>query len=233
MPKETTGILAPELHPEVHPSARRTITPNVRGSERPIESAKPVQEPLPSITPAPPRMPFVLDVSHIDFGTCPYGSRRKVETIAPRPLILANNTDTQVACVWACPPGAFSISPSSATLEPRTTTTFTVTFQPPIGDTAHATELECYLGHADSHAPSFFAVSVVGHTFSTPPNVQVSFSVREVECAPTHTGVPTFRTFHVINEVSKKYDRVLMKSNLNIYICVCVYVCIYVCICRF
>ncbi len=73
-----------------------------------------------------PRIPLQVAVAALDFGACPFGSRRRVETIGSRAVAVVNASDAAVPCAWVVPSGPFVVTPSTTIIEPRTTTTFQV-----------------------------------------------------------------------------------------------------------
>ena len=106
--------------PSLSRVSARTTTPHVRQADLRSADSNRVPEPC------APRAPLAVDVSSLDFGVCPSGSRRRVEAIGAKTVTVANNTDSTVPCVWIAPPGPFSVTPTAATLEPHTTQAFQV-----------------------------------------------------------------------------------------------------------
>ena len=85
------------------------------------------------VTPTAPSKPLLLiDACEINFGPCPYGSRRKVDTIPARSVTITNSSESSVPCVWALVDGAFSITPTACVLEPHASQTFSVSSCPEI-----------------------------------------------------------------------------------------------------
>jgi hypothetical protein len=106
-------------------SMRAQVVTPPRG-QRPPDATNSAGSAVVTVMPAPPRPPLGLDVRIIDFGQCPYGSRRKVETISGRTVNIMNNSDVSIPCVWGVPAGPFEVSPLTSMLEPHSNTAFSV-----------------------------------------------------------------------------------------------------------
>eukprot|EP00049_Salpingoeca_infusionum_P010994 m.189946 g.189946 ORF g.189946 m.189946 type:complete len:1840 (+) comp14803_c0_seq8:44-5563(+) len=150
--QDEQDAIAPSAAPAAGGGERKKrATPGGASVEPPASSLSPADS-MPQLV-AEMRDPttcITISDTLVDFGVCPSGSKKLVATIAPHTLTLTNNTTAPIACFWHTPtatdelPTAFEIVPSTATVEPGDTSSFTVTFRPATADTLFHETFVCY-----------------------------------------------------------------------------------------
>ena len=97
-----------------------TPAPTQRLSDARIEAPRATES-----AKAEPRPALTVDTTVLDFGSCAYGSKRKVEAIGGKSVTVSNNTANALPVVWAVR-APYVIAPSTAVIEPNSSATFTV-----------------------------------------------------------------------------------------------------------
>jgi hypothetical protein len=92
----------------------------------------------------------------VDFGRCPAGSRKLVASIAPRPLVVRNNTRAPMRCFWQQPgdDSPFTVSPAVVDVPPGSSVSCYVKCRPLEANCTYSHTIEGYAIYQEEVDPS-------------------------------------------------------------------------------
>jgi len=155
-----------------------------------------------------------VSTRNINFGSCPSGSKKRVNSIEPRFVSMKNNSFGDLALSWLCSNDVFSITPTHALIAPGASQQFTVQFRPVYADQFYHANLDCYLDYAEvlaASASSTLSEDVVispiheslalnGHTFNIAPPSKLSWQESRLDCPPAHVDTSSYTSVILRNE---------------------------------
>lgn len=150
-----------------------------------------------------------LSTRNIDFGACPAGSRKLVDSIKPQTMSLSNTTLGDLDVSWISPGSSFSIEPTRFTLPKGETKLFMVNFRPVHANQFYHAHFDCYIeytGNVDTMPDEYImppiheTLEVHAHSYPVAPPTKLVWSDSRLLCPPSHQAMPSYVSVVVSNE---------------------------------